>query len=337
MTENNVDFIAPGSTALVYTTLYSVNDYSPFNGTSAAAPHVSGMAGLMLSYLNQPTASPDNLVIEDVEQILQRTANNLANPGISDLQNGYGLINATNAMNAIKKGTYKIQHFAPNQNVSSYNIQTPVKIADTIPVHLTEAYETLDAGDYKADVYLVNIIIDYTLDSPTDQIIGYWPRFSGTIGWSQDTPISTDNWCHILSCTSTEAVFQTYQFDFKQDQNNHPIDPMYPENPTAAITIYTKTGTVGIEKVNEDNMAMTIYPNPATNSTTVSVSLSTSQEISLEIYDMQGRLVKALAKERVSQGTKQFNVSLTDMSTGMYYARLITENSTFEKKLVITK
>ena len=50
-------------------------------------------------------------------------------------------------------------------------------------------------------------------------------------------------------------------------------------------------------------MAMNIYPNPANNSTTVNVSLSTPQEISLEIYDVQGRLVKTLANERVSEGS----------------------------------
>ncbi len=341
MIGQNVDVLAPGTTALVYTT-DDGGGYQQFNGTSAASPHVAGVAGLMLSYLDQTASSPNNLVIEDVEQILQRTAYNYDFPGIYDSANGWGLINATAAMNAIKAGTFKIHHFALGQNVlPTSHLWTADNILgdQAVVVNLTEAYGTLDAGDNVANIWTQNVQLDYTLPA-NEFIVAAWPRFSGTVGWAKTNPLGIDNWCSIQSVSNTKCILQTHYYDFYADQNNNPDDPTYPDPATinAAVTIYTQIGVAGIDKVNNaNNTAMNLYPNPAYNSTTISVALSTPQEVSLEIYDIQGRLVKTVANERASEGSHQYLVSLADMTSGVYYARLITDTFTSEKKLIITK
>jgi hypothetical protein len=105
----------------------------------------------------------------------------------------------------------------------------------------------------------------------------------------------------------------------------------------AGLSIYT-TNTAGIEKINADNnMMLGLYPNPAKNSTTVTVKLSKPEQVSVELYDIQGNLVKSVAKERAPEGLNQYSVSLADMSAGVYYVRLITETTTCGKKLVVTK
>ena len=90
-----LDIVAPGtlcySTDLTGAAGYWNGDYFPnFNGTSAACPHVAGVAGLVLSRNTNMTATR-------VENALVSSARDLNTPGW-DPQTGYGLVNAYEAV-----------------------------------------------------------------------------------------------------------------------------------------------------------------------------------------------------------------------------------------------
>ena len=68
--------------------------YSFYQGTSMAAPHVSGVAALLL-------AADENLSPNDLKQILTSTAIDLGNEGY-DIYYGHGLVNAYNAVIEVK-------------------------------------------------------------------------------------------------------------------------------------------------------------------------------------------------------------------------------------------
>jgi subtilisin family serine protease len=98
-----LDVIAPG--VLITTTDISAargynaasgNYTSTFNGTSAAAPHVAGLAALILSA--NPSLTPDQ-----VQRIIQDTADDLGSPGRDD-ETGYGRVNAYRAVLRAKLG-----------------------------------------------------------------------------------------------------------------------------------------------------------------------------------------------------------------------------------------
>ena len=72
------------------TPTYGANYYGYFNGTSGAAPVVSGVAGLVLS------ANP-YLTADQVQTILQNTADDIGAVG-KDLETGYGRVNANKAV-----------------------------------------------------------------------------------------------------------------------------------------------------------------------------------------------------------------------------------------------
>ncbi|MHB8261736.1 MAG: S8 family serine peptidase [Bacteroidia bacterium] len=336
MTGGGIDVIAPGTDALVFTTQTSTNGFTGFDGTSASAPHVSGVAALMLSSVN-------DLVIEDVESILEMSAiekNGTSYNGYA----GYGLIDATAAMNKIKAPAYKIQHFGVGQNATN---PTPIgtRVAYNQVVTLPLPYQTLSPGTYQADIFLVTITLNYSLSSPNDQIIGFWPRYSSTKGWMQAAPVQIDNWCHIVSVTNTQAVLQTYIYDFKYDVYGHTldkIDPWYPvtiPSAKAALSIYTYDKTLAdINELNNSNsLLMAVYPNPANNSSMITVSLTRTQQVSLELYDAQGSLVRTITKGQLTEGKNQYQVSLSDIADGVYFYRLITEDGICEKKLIVIK
>jgi subtilisin family serine protease len=334
----NVDIIAPGCNELVYTTETNTNGYRVFNGTSAAAPHVSGVAGLVLSHVNQSAPTLANFTVEDVENILQLSATDKYTSGY-DAYTGYGLLNASNAMNKVKQPAYKVQHFGVGQNASSSITYT--KIGTNVPFVLPMNYQSLAAGTYHGDKYMVTIVLNYNLNSPNDQILNYWTRFSSTVGWSAANPINIDNWCQIVSVSNTQTVLRTYIYNFLYDQNGNLItDPWFPtqSNPKAAISIYTFDPTVvGIDEMNEDGGSLSAFPNPANNTVNFSVTLKNAQHISLELFDAQGKFIKQIAKENIPTEIQRYTLSLSEFSEGVYYYRLITENESYSKKLVIVK
>ena len=69
------------------------------------------------------------------------------------------------------------------------------------------------------------------------------------------------------------------------------------------------------------------YPNPFTNSTTISYELNDKRDLSIDIYNMQGQLVRQLFEGSQGPGEHKItwdgaNGSGSDLPTGMYFMRL---------------
>ena len=84
------------------------------------------------------------------------------------------------------------------------------------------------------------------------------------------------------------------------------------------------------------------YPNPFSNSATISFSLAQSQKVSIRIFDMTGRLIKTLADAQMEAGTHQLVWNARDekgneVSSGLYFLRMQTGNYVETKKLSVLK
>jgi thermitase len=73
---------------------------SNFNGTSSATPHVAGVGALVLSV-------DPNLTVQEVEEIIRRTCDDLAATG-RDNETGFGRINAARAVQAASRVWYNV-------------------------------------------------------------------------------------------------------------------------------------------------------------------------------------------------------------------------------------
>jgi len=84
------------------------------------------------------------------------------------------------------------------------------------------------------------------------------------------------------------------------------------------------------------DMSLTIAPNPTEGSTFITYSTLAEQRMSLEVLDMQGRVVETLISGNIDQpeGRIEFNGSV--LTNGIYLVRLISGDQMEVKKLVIS-
>ncbi len=344
-TQNNIDVIAPGTNAVVYSTQGGTGGYQGFNGTSSACAHASGVAGLLLSYVDDFTSisAHNNLVVEDVEYLLQKSATDITLfPCVTgyDDASGWGRINATAAINMIEKPEYKIQHFQPGDGITSFTFVGGGATGSTT-VHLANDFTndlgiTTPAGTYPADYTEQIITLNYSLSSSTDMVITGWPRFSSTSGWSFASPTSIDSWCEIISpVTATSTTLRTYTYQLHLPDGTFAFAPCHTLHARVAISIYTLTAPASVNDINKKLLSLNAYPNPAANSTTICFTLPTAQEISLELYDILGKPIKTIAKGNFEKGNHQYQLPLSEIPAGMYFYKLVTDNATSTQKLII--
>jgi hypothetical protein len=79
------------------------------------------------------------------------------------------------------------------------------------------------------------------------------------------------------------------------------------------------------------------YPNPFNPTTTISFSLAETGNVSLEVYDILGRLVAELINEKMSSGFHQMTFNGADLNSGTYYYRISTDQFTEVRKMVLLK
>ena len=97
------------------------------------------------------------------------------------------------------------------------------------------------------------------------------------------------------------------------------------------------------EEINdEQSLAVIIYPNPFSGSTNISFSIPQSQKIILQIFDVQGRLIRTVADEVINEGVHTLTWDARDnggneVSDGIYFLKMATENKVNTTSLLIAK
>jgi hypothetical protein len=79
------------------------------------------------------------------------------------------------------------------------------------------------------------------------------------------------------------------------------------------------------------------YPNPFNPSTTIRFYLLNSTKVSLKIFDVIGREVETLLEGKMSSGNHEIIWNALNVSSGIYYYRLETEDFVDTKKMLLIK
>ena len=79
------------------------------------------------------------------------------------------------------------------------------------------------------------------------------------------------------------------------------------------------------------------YPNPFNPTTTISFTLSSRSNVRLEIFDLLGRRIDIRDLGRLPSGDHSFEYDASGLPSGVYFYRLVTETSSWTRKMILLK
>lgn len=319
----DVDFMAPGASDLITTTTPN-NGYSGFDGTSASAPHVTGVAALMYSQHQTLNGYPNNLATEDIEEILQKTAVD-KQAALVDIETGYGLIDANEAVTQVSD-PYYVKHLTATPTLTLMYSGLNVYLLDN---DFTPNGSIVNGSYSGCKKYSVNWNIEETLP-PGHLIIDWWDleaaTIEGTYNYMNQTythaltgfrnsisnmvfnPIG-GNQVHMTASTQVYEIISnsgTYWYPMHPSLLEYYFSVHVLKNPDASIEEFSQSGFL-------------LYPNPS-NSLIKIISKNSTPIHSFEIYDAMGR--KVMNESDFNQSELTLNVE--NLKQGIYYCKIIS-------------
>lgn len=91
----------------------------------------------------------------------------------------------------------------------------------------------------------------------------------------------------------------------------------------------------GVEDLTAENVAMEIFPNPASESIQLSFKMPVAEEAMLTIEDISGRTVGIIKNEKMNFGYYLLSYNTSDLSKGIYFVRLRSKQIDVSQKLIL--
>ncbi|MDZ7797015.1 MAG: ice-binding family protein [Candidatus Marinimicrobia bacterium] len=97
------------------------------------------------------------------------------------------------------------------------------------------------------------------------------------------------------------------------------------------------TVTVANDLVDVDFVVRAAYPNPFNPSTVVPVELKRDAMVKASLYDLNGRVVKALVNATFTAGTHELRIDGSNLITGLYLVQVVVDNVVDVQKIALMK
>ncbi|HTO35856.1 MAG TPA: T9SS type A sorting domain-containing protein [Flavobacterium sp.] len=194
-------------------------------------------------------------------------------------------------------GVSEIQHTPPANCVATASISPANGATNIDPAAVMLSWGAPAGSDYTG----YNIYLGDTLESLELAATNFQGTSAGPLDWS-DMPGETIYWKVVPVNVNAEAVGCDEVWSF------------------------TLAGEMNTSDFFSNNLS--IYPNPANDF--FSISSTTSVIENVKITDLNGRVVKSIA----ANGVSDIQVNISDLTTGMYFVTVETDNGTGSTKLV---
>jgi hypothetical protein len=315
-----LDVSAPAAPITVSVSQNVPSEYEYFSGTSAAAPHVTGVAALLMSYLNNPdvVASNDNLAPEDIEWILRNSASDVGSQGY-DIFTGAGRLNAGAALQLVDKFDRKLFHFS-NEGLSFENVPL-----GSFQVYLKEPY-LVSQGIYNNpgwyNVYINKNTSIVNFDTQNfKNILGIWPLHSETelFGLPQNDSLSLSQRCRVTLLNDSTAKVEGYFYVVSNLQNN--FLNRWPANNFRKMSFSVLAQDILASDNNKKitNINVSVFPNPTSLKTNLSITLTKAEQININLFDSKGKLIQGIKSELLSSGTNNIEIETANLESGLYF------------------
>ena len=197
----------------------------------------------------------------------------------------------------------------------------------------TAYYNSIDVGDEAIPRFF-----DTDHDGDFDLYIG---SQSGTIRYYKNEGTSTVPNFEIQTTEFLNInVHQNSCPEFTDINNDTDLD-LFIGNIKGGLYFFENNKASGISLSNattpEDFILHQNYPNPFNPATEIKYELMTSGEVTLIVYNIQGKKVRTLIDERQNSGSHSVNFNAENLPSGLYFYSLRAVNATKVKKMLYVK
>ncbi|MBK8552335.1 MAG: T9SS type A sorting domain-containing protein [Ignavibacteria bacterium] len=197
----------------------------------------------------------------------------------------------------------------------------------------TNFYNSIDAGDESIPRFY-----DLETDGDLDLFIG---RQDGNISfYRNDGNASTPNFVLQTNNYKNINVHSNSCPEFTDIDNDTDPD-LFIGNVKGGLFYFINDDVSGIRNISGESPETFVlyqnYPNPFNPSTKIKFDITKNSFVKLSVYDMTGKEIEVLVNERLNTGVYEFTWNAKNISSGIYFYRIESENQTLNKSMLFLK
>jgi hypothetical protein len=345
---HNVDVGAPADGGALVRSLKKNDSISFFGATSAAAPHVAGVVGLLMSYLNDSMPSYKNLAPEDCEKIIEISAKDDSCHAGHDEFIGAGLLDAGKALQLVNKSSKALTHFGTDVQSNSTYVLFYTKVDSNKVVNVDERYlmnfaipYLTPSKKYRINKYLVSGTFKHNLP-PNHWIDTAWPLSSASNLYQNvigDSLLLARERITIAHADNQNCIINGYVYELFD--TNGVFKEWWPCNIDSiknSVQIeYTVLSHLLPMQINNDStlsFSVTMYPNPTSGTQYLEIKTVKNANCTINLLDITGRPVYHLFSATSTTGHIKQTLEIGELPSGMYMYEVQIDGSTTYHKII---
>ena len=195
------------------------------------------------------------------------------------------------------------------------SLTTPVNAGTWMAPYPTNVHYAAPNTAY----YVLGLVEQGTQLSPTSGSGGNGTIYSETINWkAPNTGTGTVSFWSVLNAVNGDNSSGGDSWNVK-----HMIITEWPSNS-------------GIASVDENPVQLTIFPNPARESITISCNLNETAQVEINMFGIDGRMVGNLMSGTLTQGEHNQHITLpSTIRPGIYFIQLIAGSQSNVQRIIV--
>ncbi|HRH10092.1 MAG TPA: T9SS type A sorting domain-containing protein [Bacteroidia bacterium] len=122
------------------------------------------------------------------------------------------------------------------------------------------------------------------------------------------------------------------------DYRPHASYTATPNFTDAPIAANTQTIGTSIKEVKKQIGYVLLFPNPSADQTSLYITTAQATAVNIHVFDVTGKIVSVVAKDlKLEEGTNEFNISTTELTSGVYFVSIESGAGREVVKLIINK
>ncbi|MDP1801787.1 MAG: choice-of-anchor D domain-containing protein [Bacteroidota bacterium] len=94
--------------------------------------------------------------------------------------------------------------------------------------------------------------------------------------------------------------------------------------------------TTGINAYRSFAESVSLFPNPTKDEATIKIVNENDQKVTINVYDIQGRLVKSPIEKDIEKGESLISINTADLKNGLYFVEITAGNKASKIEMVVS-